>query len=50
MHSRREEEHTETRKIRIITKNLFNDCLDLLEREFVFIEKVLKSSPPPKAN
>jgi len=46
MHSRWKEEHTETKRIRIITKNLFNDCLDLLEREFVFIKKVAESSPP----
>ena len=45
MHSRREKEHTETRKIRMVTKNLFNDCLDLLEREFFFISRVAESSP-----
>lgn len=39
MHSRREE-HIEAGKIRQIIKNLFNDCLDLLEREFIFIKKI----------
>lgn len=38
-HSRRKG-HVDTSKIRQIVKNLFHDCLDLLEREFVFIKKV----------
>lgn len=39
MHPRREG-HIETDKIRQIIRNLFNDCLDLLEREFIFIKKI----------
>lgn len=38
-HSRRGG-HVDTNEIRKIVKNLFNDCLDLLQREFVFIKKV----------
>ena len=44
-HSRRRG-HVDTSKIRQIVKDLFSDCLDLLEREFVFIEKVSESSSP----
>jgi hypothetical protein len=44
MHSRRGG-HTETTEIRRIRKNLFTDCLDLLEREFVFIKKVSETFP-----
>lgn len=35
---------TEVREIRQIMKNLFAVCLDLLEREFVFIKKVSEGS------
>ena len=39
MHPKREKQ-VDASKIRTMLKNLFNDCLDLLEREFVFIKKV----------
>jgi hypothetical protein len=39
-HSRRNKSHVELEKIRKVIKNLYNDCLDLLEREIVFIQKV----------
>lgn len=42
-HSRRKG-HIDRSKIREIMRNLFNDCLDLLEREFVFVKKVSESS------
>ena len=38
-HSRRQG-HVDSTKIRQMVGNLFNDCLDLLEREFEFMKKV----------
>jgi len=37
------EGHVDSNKIRQIIKNLFGDCSDLLEREFVFIKEVAGS-------
>jgi len=44
MHPKREG-HVEASKIRQIVRELFSDCLDLLEREFVFIKNVSESKP-----
>ena len=40
MHSRRKGKHTSPTKIRQITRVLFKDCLDLLEREFSFLNRI----------
>lgn len=41
-HSRRDDKHVNTERIRKVMKNLSDDALDLLEREITFIEKVAK--------
>jgi hypothetical protein len=42
-HSRRKG-HVDTLKIRRILKNIFDDCVDLLEREFNFIKKLAEEN------
>jgi hypothetical protein len=43
-HSRRGESHVELEKLNKIKKDLYCDCIDLLEREIIFIHKVTEVS------
>jgi hypothetical protein len=43
-HSRRDDIHIPTERIRQVRRNLFDDALDLLEREVTFVQRVAKTT------